>query len=53
MRAFELILRGHGSGFWDLERIDHVPACYRDPSEAVIGMKARSLWVSLNIGVRS
>ena len=53
MRAFELILRGHGSGFCDLERIDHVPACYRDPSEAVIGMKARSLWVSLNIGVRS
>ena len=53
MRAFELILGGHGSGFWDLERIDHVPACYRDPTEAVIGMKACGLTVFPNIGARS
>ena len=50
---FRVNPEGHGSGFWDLERIDHVPACYRDPSEAVIDMKARSLTVSLNIGARS
>ena len=49
----ELILPGRGPGLKELERIDHVPACYRDPTEAVIDMKACSLTVSLNIGARS